>query len=109
MSATTTKVRNPRRVALEILRNIRRNLGAMVADWNQAGSVFERITEPNGRGGEFVNYVPRPRRDDERIENDPAEWARLVRFMDQVIHDAEAVRTHAVEQYHAAKERQQSA
>jgi hypothetical protein len=95
-----TRQRNPRRIALAVLRNIKRNVSVMVSTWDQDMTTWERPHD----AGPGVNGTWRKLRDDEKHENSPEEWNRLVMFMDSVIRDAEAVRRHAVEQARLAHE-----
>jgi|WetSurMetagenome_2_1015567.scaffolds.fasta_scaffold16312_3 hypothetical protein len=76
--------RNPRCVALEMLRSIRRNVNDMVVSWSEDQKIYD---------GGF-----RKREYHEKIENNPEEWKRLVEYMDAVILEATAVHDYAKKQ-----------
>lgn len=86
------RAKNPRRMALMMLRSIKRNTNAMVSLWDQDQTVRDAAGWHK-------------RTDAEKIENDPNEWDRLASFMDAVIFEAEAVREHALQQGLQAKHR----
>lgn len=87
MEVATSRARNPRSLALEVLRSIKRNVSVMVSEWNQTQTVFDH--ELNAW---------RTRTSDEKMENSPEEWKRLIQFMEVVILEAEYVRTFAYQQ-----------
>ena len=82
--APAARRRNSRRVALDILRNIKKNVAVMAGEWDVRMTVWDNAW--------------RQRRDDEKPENRPEDWARLILFMNQVIDDAETVRYFARQQ-----------
>ncbi len=80
----SSRPRNPRVVALMTLRQMKRFLADMCADWNQSQTLYEGVTQ-----------AWRKRRDDEKIESNPAAWRELVRYMRAVESLAAQTREHA--------------
>jgi hypothetical protein len=78
--------RNPRRQVLAILRAMKKDVSALISWWDQAQTVIDVIRED----GRVVNHKSRPRREDERVENDIEAWISLAAWMDQ---EADAAHT----------------
>lgn len=98
------KNRNPRRVAVDILRVIKSNVTTMVTTWDQSQATYDNTIERPDAPGYFG--VHRPLRDDEKHENSIEQWRRLADFMTTVEAQAAVVRSFAIEQAHRL-ERQQ--
>lgn len=95
--------RNPRRVALEVLRNMKSNLTVMVTTWSASVQTYDVV---RGERGQVVSHTWRKRVGAELPENNPEEWVRLAKFMSAVIRDAEALREYALQQRAVAVQRQ---
>lgn len=77
------KEKNPRRVVLSDLRQVKRWASEMVSTWDQS----------------MVRYDPSPRkvRPEEKRENSADRWAQLIQFMDAIIFRASEIRQFAIE------------
>lgn len=108
MNIPTPRPRNPRRVALELLRMIKKNTTTMVVSWDESQKVAEHRTEPNPFAGQTYYGAPAPatvvrttwrkRRPDEQIENSVEQWRRLEQFMLTIISQADDMATYARQQ-----------
>lgn len=101
------RARNPRRVALEVLRVMAGNVGAMKARWSWVPSTSYRTDE----AGKYIRS-DRARKDipaSEYRENDPEEWVHLATYMDVVAKQASDVAAFARQQERLARERLEQA
>lgn len=99
------KARNPRVVAMEVIKVMSGNVAAMKARWSWVPSTSYGLDE----AGKYVRR-DRARKDipaAEYRENDPAEWALLASFMDVVAKQAQDVAGFARQQERAAHARLQ--
>lgn len=67
--------KNPRRILLEELRDMKRYLGLLVDFWNVAG----RVVEVQREDGRVTGHTFRDRQYDEYRENVPSNWSDLAR------------------------------
>ena len=101
--AKNARPRNPRVLAMEVIKMMSSNVAAMKARWSFVPSTRFHMTED----GKFI-HVTRERKDIPALEyreNDPEEWVRLAQFMDVVAGQAEAVARFARVQEAEAKKR----
>lgn len=92
--------RNPRRVALEMLREASKIAHFMVHRWSHVPSTHH-FKDP-GADRSTYHYSPRKRADipaEEYIESDPRYWAELHSQMLQLEEEARKVRRFAYEQF----------
>lgn len=77
------KQKNPRRVVLVNLREVKRLSAEMVRTWDQS----------------MIKYDPIPRAvmPEEKHENNPDRWTQLIQFMDAIILKAGQIRGFAVD------------
>ena len=70
-------IRNPRRVALGALRDIVRFARVMIRTWDEGQTTYDVVTVEAADGRTIRNHQSRPRRDDEKIENNPKAWEQF--------------------------------
>lgn len=102
--------RNPRVVAVEILKELKRTADNVRARWTPGSTVYETVTQTRtvdyGRGAgpqeqTFTNGVSRPRRAEEYPENQSKEWAILWAHADDMEKAAAKLKAMALEQWRA--------
>lgn len=80
------RTRNPRRIAHETIKRMRRNIDVMHSTWGGP----RHTANADGRWG----IAPVDMQPENRIED----WARLAEFMDAVARQAQSVRAYAIDQ-----------
>lgn len=98
------RTRNPRRVALDVMRAIKSNASAMVAWWDHVPSTRYWQDPATGKW----THGNRERKDisaAEYRENNPENWANLAAFMDTIAEQAQSVATYARRQERETRER----
>lgn len=98
--------RNPRVIAVETLRAIKKLTGHQITIWTYLGRGTVAATAEEREQG---STSFRPRRPDEYAENNPEYWASLWRVAGEIVAQADTLRAHAEQEYHAAKQRLESA
>lgn len=88
-----TRARNPRRITLDFLRAVKRDLGRLITQWDTTGKVY---LEPHER--EAPHQWSRPREQHEYPENDPQAWARLADDAEELARNALALARYAREE-----------
>lgn len=78
--------RNPRRIAVNFLRDFKRDVGRLVNRWDVTGKVY---LEPSER--EHPSRYFRARQDHEYPENNPQAWAQLAEDAEELARSAMAL------------------
>lgn len=109
--------RNPRRVLLEQLRDMKRRLDRVISGWDVAGTVYEPHTEIRRCNPEYYRGQGLPIGDDglvevkitqgkwrkrlpeEYPENITSEWAYAIHALDAVINEASKARAEAYDHW----------
>lgn len=111
--------RNPRRVALEQLREMKRRIDRLVSAWNIASTVYEAHVEVKRCDPKHYRHLPigpdglvgvelhqgkwRKREASEYPENQSVEWAVMCHSLDALVADASRLRDMAYEQWATLK------
>ncbi|MFC0504142.1 hypothetical protein [Micromonospora costi] len=85
--------RTPRRIALDVLRSVKSDVGSLIARWDVTGKVYLHPHEREDPSRWF-----RPRQPHEYPENDPQAWTQLAADAEEVARTAMALRRFALDQ-----------
>lgn len=99
------RAKNPRRLVLPVIQDMKRWLTIMTNVWGGSQQTYD-IVEVERGGHRFKNSVWRPKRADEKPENNIQEWETLISYMKGVRNQADTVIMFANDQIDKLREAQ---